>query len=401
MDNLMKNKKMLIGLLVGLYLVSSGVSWAAFSIFGGGSVGLKSKLSGLAGVREGIAELPKTEECPINGAMYTKPEREIWEDRRPLAAVIQNHPDSRPLSGLSKADIVYEAVAEGGVTRFLGIFYCGSAGYDLRIGVIRSARVHFVKWAAEYGEDPLFLHWGGANNFGPDGGPKPKGDVDPRVDAYGLLDKLGWRNGTKGNDLDGGFNLGYPAVVRDPDRLGTYQSAAEHTPVAFLDKIYEEADKRGFGPRGWDKSFEPWTFVDDSPLSSPKASKISFEFWSNKADFDVSWEYDASTNSYKRINGGKPFVDWEFDNEQVTSKNVVIQFIDEEGPVDRELHIYYELVGTGEALIFNNGDVIEATWEKESQFDRTVFYDENGDEVEFVRGNVWIEGVPTGNSIDY
>ena len=62
---------------------------------------------------------PATEECPINGAMYGKTAKAAWEKRRPLAAVIENHSDSRPQSGISSADVVYEAVSEGGVTRTL------------------------------------------------------------------------------------------------------------------------------------------------------------------------------------------------------------------------------------------------------------------------------------------
>jgi hypothetical protein len=66
--------------------------------------------------------LPKTEECPINGEMYTTAESSVWNTRRPIAAMIENHVDARPESGLSRADVVYEAVAEGGITRFLSIF---------------------------------------------------------------------------------------------------------------------------------------------------------------------------------------------------------------------------------------------------------------------------------------
>jgi len=61
---------------------------------------------------------PKTEACPLSGQLFAKAERQIWEGRRPLTVMIENHEESRPQSGLNKADIVYEAVAEGGITRF-------------------------------------------------------------------------------------------------------------------------------------------------------------------------------------------------------------------------------------------------------------------------------------------
>jgi len=86
---------------------------------------------------------------------------------------------------------------------------------------------------------------------------------------------------------------------------------------------------------------------------------------------------------------------------QLSAKNVVIQFVDERGPVDKELHMFYTTIGEGEALIFQNGEVIEGTWKKLSQSGRTQFFDANGREISMVRGVIWIEAVPSGNEIDY
>ena len=137
----------------GLYLLSTGVAWALFSFILG-----EPDFQNVSGdLRSQIENLPKTEECPINGMMYTEPEREIWEGRRPITAVIENHEESRPQSGLSFADVVYEAVAEGGITRFLAVFYCGVSVEDVRIAPIRSARVYFVAWV----ERILYLYTSG------------------------------------------------------------------------------------------------------------------------------------------------------------------------------------------------------------------------------------------------
>jgi len=350
-------------------------------------------------------DLPRTEECPINGAMYTKIEKNIWDDRRPITAVIENHLDSRPQSGLSKADVIYEIVAEGGITRFLSIFYCGASAEDVRIGPVRSVRVYYINWAAEYADAPIFVHVGGANNICGQcpGGVKPRGSVDPDVNAFAMLSKLGWRY-SSGNDLDGGTNVGFPVMWRDMERIPG--AAYEHTFMGSTDKLYNEGIRRGFGAKdedgnAWDEDFTKWSFGDDKPASSPEASKVSFEFWGNKEDYDVEWKYDQSTNSYLRFNGGKPLVDMDYDNIQLTAKNVVIQFVSEEGPVDREMHMYYEVVDEGEALFFQNGNVIEGTWEKATQAGRTMYYDEEGEEIEFVRGVIWIEAVPIGNEINY
>ena len=86
-------------------------------------------------------KLPKTEECPLNGAKFSKQQKKWWEQHRPLGIMIENHEQSRPQSGISFADVIYEAVAEGGITRFLGIFYCEDAP---RVGPVRSARIYFI-----------------------------------------------------------------------------------------------------------------------------------------------------------------------------------------------------------------------------------------------------------------
>ena len=76
--------------------------------------------------------------------------------------MIENDVTVRPQSGLSLADIVYEAVAEGGITRFMGVFYCGAQADVARVAPVRSARIYFVNLAAEY-NTPIYMHVGGAN----------------------------------------------------------------------------------------------------------------------------------------------------------------------------------------------------------------------------------------------
>ncbi|MBU0569438.1 DUF3048 domain-containing protein [Patescibacteria group bacterium] len=396
-------KFMIVLSFLGLYFLSTGVSWALFSFLRSDS-GIATQ--DLTGSRAKIdPNLPKTEECPINGQMFSEPERDIWEERRPITAIIENHSDSRPQSGLSSADVVYEAVAEGGITRFLAVYYCGASADDIRISPIRSVRVYFIDWAAEYGKEPIFVHIGGANNICNNcpGGTKPYGDVAKEVNAFAVLTKLGWRY-AKGNDFDGGTNVGYPIIIRDQYRLGD-KAAWEHSVVGFTDKIFDEASERGFGYKDdqsdpWDDDFVSWKFTDGYPSGSVEADNISFEFWEGMGDYDVSWKYDSTTNSYLRTNGGKEHIDHET-QKQLSAKNVVVQFVNEKGPVDKEFHMFYTTIGSGEALIFQNGEAIEGTWEKKLQTSRTVFYDGDGVEIEFVRGPIWIEAVPKGNKIKY
>lgn len=390
---------------LGLYLTATGLAVLVFSF-----IGQKGGISlNLGGKRSKInLNLPKTEACPINGMMYTKPEKDVWSGRRPLTTMIENSIDARPQSGLASADVVYEAVAEGGITRFLSVFYCGVAGQDTKAAPVRSARVYFINLAAGYGTSPLFLHYGGANDFCQScpGGVKTYGTIDPRVDAYALLSKLGWSNGTLGNDLDGQSNIGFPILVRDQNRLGDTPSAWEHSVIADIDEVYKEAAKRGFNYNDssgtpWTKGFRAWKFDNGTATTSPKASDISFPFWANWPDYNVEWKYDSASNTYKRFDGGKPHTDWNFDKPQISASDVVIMFVKEVGPVDEEKHMFYDVVGTGDALIFKNGNVTAGTWKKDSQLDREVFYDKNGSEITLTRGPIWIELVPDTNQVKY
>ena len=388
---------------LGLYLLSTGTSWAIFSYLRGEpDLGLGT---GMEGTRARIADLPKTEECPINGGRFTEVEREIWESRRPIAAIIENHLESRPPSGLSFADVIYEAVAEGGITRFLSIFYCGAAASDVKIAPVRSARVYYIDWAAEYGDKPIFMHVGGANDYA------GYGDTTKAARALELLTTLGWRV-ARGNDLDTTFDSGFPILYRNYERLAPEvtgeEIAKEHTMMASLDAAYEEAKKRGFTNKdedgvSWDADFTPWKFTDGDADSSPEAGEISFEFWSgfaDSADYSVTWKYDSSANAYLRENGGKLYVDLETD-QQIKATNVVIQFTKERRAVDRNKHLLYTTIGSGRALIFQNGRVVEGTWNKDSRLSRTEFFDKGGSEISFVRGPIWIEVVPAGNEIEY
>jgi hypothetical protein len=389
-------KSMLVLTFVGLYLLSTGTSWAIFSYIRKEPA---LELTGDAGKSRSriTPDLPRTEECPINGGMFTEIEKNIWEERRPIATIIENHADSRPPSNLSRADVVYEAVAEGGITRFLAIYYCGAAAEDLKIAPVRSARIYFIDWAAEYGDRPIFMHVGGANDY------SGYGDTAREARALEVLESMGWRI-PKGNDLDTTYDSGFPVFWRNYERLG-HPVATEHTMMASLDAAYEEAKRRGFSAEdsegnSWDETFVSWKFADDKPATSPSAAEISFEFWSNKEEYDVTWKYDSGGNKYLRVNGGKDYIDLAT-NEQISAKNVVILFAKERGPVDRNLHMLYTTIAKGDALVFQNGEAIEATWEKNSRTDRTKFFDTKGSEISFVRGTIWIEAVPAGNEVNY
>lgn len=404
----MKNKKVQLSLgLLSVFAVFAIGTWGIMTLIHmlGSGMSLSERLTD---ARAKIESEPKTESCPLNGELFTKTERDIWEERRPMGVTIENHEESRPLSGISKADIVYEAVAEGGITRLLGLYYCNASASDIAIGPIRSSRVYFIDWISEYGKEPLYVHFGGANDICTneedpecdEDGTKRDGKVDRRVLAIEKLRNMGWRH-SQGNALDGGANAGAPAIVRNQYRVGEEPAAWEHSAIGSTDLLFDLGEERGFSGRGWDKTFESWKFEDGEPNPNPDASEINFEFWPNKPNYDVEWTYDPKTNSYLRLNGGEPQTDWEYDNLQVTASNIAIMFIEEESSVDEELHTYYHTTKGGDAIIFQNGTIVEGSWSKSDQYSRTKFYDKDGKEISFVRGKIWIEAVPNYSEVLY
>jgi hypothetical protein len=383
----MKNKKILtIILAIGIYFLATGISYFVFSrtiLSQSLTSPVPSPQTGANGQLAFDNSLPKTQECPINGVLYSKQQEAWWQKHGPLGVMIENNVDARPQSGLSGADVVYEAVAEGGITRFLSIFYCQDAG---EVGPIRSARTYFIDFASEYGDFPLYAHVGGANQPGP-------------ADALSQIDSYGWGGY---NDMNQ-FSIGFPTFWRDYDRLG-HTAATEHTMYSTVQKLWDYAkqnrdltnvDKKG---NSWDKTFVPYTFTDDALASTrPAAQSVHLEFWQSAGSaYNVDWVYDPKTNLYKRNNGGKPFIDRDT-NKQVTAKDVVVLSMAELNANDgyeNNVHLLYKDKGTGKATIFKDGKQIKGTWEKDSRTGRTIVKDASGSQIKFDRGLIWFEILP-------
>src|SRR3990167_5614458 len=359
------NKKGLFIVGIWLYILSAFLSYVYFSGFGTSSITSPLGAPVPAGTKSTLTvdtDAPKTEKCPLNGKLYPKAFYDIWKGRRPLGVMIENHVDARPQSGLSQADIVFEAVAEGGITRFLTIFYCQDTKV---IGPVRSARMYFLKLLQGYGKNPLYAHVGGANTPGP-------------ADALGEIGDLGWDGY---NDLNQ-FAVPFPYYYRDYERLPN--RATEHTMYAATLKLYDYAKKTrkltNVDTKGasWDKGFIPWKFKDDSPTASRgKVAKVSFPFWSQfGGDYSIVWSYDKTSNSYVRTNGGSLHID-KNTGKPLAAKAVVVVFTKESSANDGYPggHLVYEVVGSGDGLLFQDGKSIKITWKKPDEDQMTRFYD--------------------------
>jgi len=389
-----KQHYILTGLIgLAIYLIATGLSFAGFTVLAKKSAAAATTPTpSVSGSQQHFVidpSIPRTQVCPLNGKLYTKQEEAVWQKRRPLAVMIENTTDARPQSGLSSADVVYEAVAEGGITRFMGVFYCGIAAASVNFAPVRSARTYFLPWVLEY--DAAYNHVGGA-------GVCDDSTVDPRAKALCQIGQYGI------HDMDQ-FGISFPTCYRNPDRLD-HPVATEHTMVCVSDKLIAIAASRGWtnvDAQGvpWDKNFVPWKVKDDAVLADRGASfSATFTAWKGYTDYTVKWVYDKASNAYKRFEAGVPQMDLET-KEQLTAKNIVILFAEETGPVDEHGHLLYDNIGTGPGLLFQDGKNIKITWRKVNLNARTQFFDGNGKEISFNRGQIWIEMLPTGTPISY
>lgn len=383
-------QKILVSVILGIILfgITTTVSYSLFSgsKIGGSTVGDNDLVTALPGTPSGVEEDaadPKTETCPLNGSLKSKRARDAWEKRIPLAVMIENHQESRPQSGLSSADVVYETVAEGGITRFMGIFYCNLS--DAQVGPVRSARTYFLDWLSEW-NNPLYAHVGGANTPGP-------------ADALGQIIRY------KINDLNQ-FSIGFPTFWRDYQRLG-HPVATEHTMYSTTQKLWEVGAKRGYynasssAGIAWSKAFTPWKFKDGKAGVTPQS--ITVNFWESQPDYQVVWNYDAATNTYQRKNGGSDHQDLN-NKKTLSTTNVIIQFQKESNANDGypgNVHLIYGTIGSGKALFFMNGQTTEGKWTKAARTSRTKYTDSKGNEIEFSKGQIWIETVPEGSKVTY
>ena len=372
-------KTLILGILIFLifFVISAVGTFSSLAYLNKESV----TISPLAALKGTTSKPTAGEEvCPLNGAKYSKEMKDTWEKRRPLGVMIENAPPARPQSGLSRADVVYEAVAEGGITRFLAMFYCQDAG---DVAPVRSARVYFLDWLSEYGLNPLYSHVGGANVAGP-------------ANALGLIRQWGW---TKENDLDQ-FSLGFPTYWRGSDK------EAPHNVHATTQKLWEAAEKRNYtqkNPDGklWSETFSAWNFKDDAKLETrPASGSAVVNFWNVNDDFTVEWKYDKESNTYKRFQSGSIQKD-ALTDEELAPKVLIVQFAKETDLYDKEAHILYKTTGSGDAVVFQDGTAQKVTWKKTDRETRTRYYDSSGKEITFNRGQIWVQTVHTGAVVKY
>ncbi len=362
-----KGNKQALKIVIGIFGVSLAlfIIWLVVSKSADGSIISPFSKNNSFGSKETrvIADL--------TGESFTEEQAASWKDERPVGVMINNHVDARPQSGLVYADLVYEIVAEGGITRYLAFFLTNTPE---KIGPVRSTREYYLVLVKEL-SDAMIMHIGYS----------PQALI--AIDTWPVRSLF--RGGCE--SLPG-------CEWRDNPRNVAY----EHTAFVNGKKLRELGASLGWEGKG---DIRVWKFKDTADKYSQKPSasnKISIDFWT-KGDYSSIFTYNQQNNTYLKYTGYDvsdqpiPVTDQET-NAQVEVKNLIVQFATEDSVAgDEKGRLEYQLVGSGKALVFIDGKVIDATWNKASRDERTVFYDTDGNEVEFNRGKFWIAIVPDRN----
>lgn len=280
-------------------------------------------------------------------------------DRPVTAVMIENSQSARPQSSLDQAGVVFEAVAEGGITRFVALFQDTAPDY---IGPVRSVRPYYLQWLM--GFDAAVAHVGGS--------------------PQALQDIKKW--GVK--DLDQFYNGG--TYHRISSR------AAPHNVYTSMASLNALEAKKGFGK----PNYTGFARKAATPSTAPNASSIDFTI--SSALYNVHYDYDKTTNAYKRFEGGAAHMSVNGAGVQTqNTPKVVIGLVMPKGIEADDLHTSYQTLGSGQAYIFQDGTVTVGTWHKADASTNFTFTDQAGAPVKLNAGQTWLTALGSAGSILY
>jgi hypothetical protein len=309
----------------------------------------------------------KKEKCDLKRAIDGVCVKDSFEIYPKLVAVmIENHPDSRPQSGLSEASIVYEAPVEANYSRFLAIYPADSEAP--KVGPVRSARPYYLDWVSEYG-NPLYTHVGGSD------------DALNLIKEYNIFDL---------NEFYYGWYF-----WRSKDRFAPHNT---YISSELWNKAWNEYgnEKNINNYTGWKFEEKPEGKICEANNEN-NANKCSYEITASffPPSYEALWKFNTSTNQYDRYQTSPdswtkkiPHID--SDGSPISADTLIIQAV-KSAVLDSIGRQKIYAIGKGDALIFKNGFVIKGTWKKTSRTDRTMWLDEFGNEIELKAGKIWVE----------
>ncbi len=266
------------------------------------------------------------------------------------AIMIENSPDARPHSGLKQAEVVYEAIAEGGITRFLCLYQQNKPGI---IGPVRSLRMYYVDWLAPY--DASVAHVGG---------------------SAAALTEI--RSGNY-RDIDQFFNAS--TYWRASDRYAPHNV---YTSFERLDALNAAKGYTSSSPKVFPRK-------DSKAVAAPAATSIAVTM--SGPLYNSSYTYDPATNLYTRSQGGATHMDRE--EGAITPRVVIVIKAPMTLVMEDGWRQHYQVIGSGSATIFQDGEIQEVTWHKPDRHSQYSFTDSEGKNVALARGQTWISIVPS------
>ncbi len=280
-------------------------------------------------------------------------------NRRPIAIMLNNLEAAQPMSGISYADVVYEYVVEGAITRLMGLF----ENYDSldKIGSVRSCREYFVYTALEF--DAIYMHFGQA--------------------AY-AVDLLGQ---DYVNNLNGLGEAGDTCFYRTTDRQ------APHNVYTSAKGIEAGIDKLGYRKDHYEGYHGKFKFCDLNKEVTNEGGKVAKhiepKYRINKPWFD----YNETTGKYDRFQYDGPQID-DLTGEQISFDNVIIQY-NKWIQLDEKDYLAFDCHSGGLIQYFTKGKMVVGMWQREineENFDLSAirYYDMDGNEIEINNGKTFI-----------
>lgn len=288
-------------------------------------------------------------------------------DSRPFAVMINNISTARPYqSGLQDAYIIYELIAEGGITRFLALFKDQSTA---RIGTVRSARHYYLDYVLE--NDAYFVHWGWS--------PQAQEDI----------------SSLKINNING---LTYSTKYFWTDT--SLNVSVEHTRFTSMEKLNTAVDQLGYRKKTNKDSLLKYSndSVDLNAINgAKKADKVNIQYSKNTT---TNYSYDSENKVYYRSVNNKAHVDY-VTKDQYYFKNIIVYQVKNTG-IDSDDKGRQELsnIGSGTGYYISEGVAVPIKWEKKSRDAQTKYTLENGEELVVNKGNTFIQIQPKGMSLD-
>ena len=300
------------------------------------------------------------EEVDQHYGMAINPFTGLWVEeslanRRPIAVVINNLPVALPQSGISQADIIYEVLAEGGITRLIAIFTNTTAD---KVGPIRSTREYFAQLVANH--NAVLVHHGGSQT------------------GYNAISTLGLQN-LDGMVLEGSY------FWRDQERVHS-PGMREHSSYTNQENIHSYMESRGFSlENNTDYLFN---FYEEFTLPQGRlVNEIVLPF----SNFQMStFIFDEQSRLFYRYQRGAPHMD-EYTDTQIAVANIIVQQVPKNVIAgDPEGRMNVNLIGSGTGYFATNGIFTPITWQKTSANSPTVFLDQNGRPLTLNPGQTWI-----------